>query len=41
MTTSQNVVDGVLSLFQAILDNSVDLDTYLRSDVPTSMPTAA
>ncbi|MFD8561659.1 DNA-binding response regulator [Streptosporangium canum] len=34
VTTSQVLVDGVHSLFQAIWDKSVDLDTYLRSDVP-------
>ncbi|MEU9289532.1 DNA-binding response regulator [Streptomyces sp. NPDC048275] len=34
VTTSQNLVDGVLSLLQAIWDNSVDLDTYLHRDVP-------
>lgn len=34
MTTSQTLVDGVHSLFQAIWDNSVDLNTYLHSDVP-------
>ncbi|MFJ1967527.1 DNA-binding response regulator [Streptomyces sp. NPDC087903] len=34
VTTSRTLVDGVHSLFSTIWDNSVDLDTYLRSDVP-------
>ncbi|MEV0592949.1 helix-turn-helix transcriptional regulator [Nonomuraea cavernae] len=34
VTTAQTLVDGVHSLFSAIWDNSVDLDTYLRGDVP-------
>src|SRR5437868_3752542 len=34
VTTSQMLVDGVHSLFQAIWDTAVELDTYLRSDVP-------
>jgi DNA-binding CsgD family transcriptional regulator len=34
VTTSQNLVDGVHSLFQAIWDTAADLDAYLRSDVP-------
>ncbi|WP_031170425.1 response regulator transcription factor [Streptosporangium roseum] len=34
VTTSQVLVDGVHSLFRAIWDKSVDLNTYLRSDVP-------
>lgn len=34
VTTSQILVDGVHSLFRAIWDSAVDLDTYLRSDVP-------
>lgn len=34
VTTSQVLVDGVHSLFRAIWDKSIDLDTYLRSDVP-------
>ncbi|MBO1332656.1 response regulator transcription factor [Streptomyces sp. VRA16 Mangrove soil] len=34
VTTSQILVDGVHSLFQAIWDAAVDLETYLLSDVP-------
>lgn len=34
VTTSQILVDGVYSLFSAIWDNSLDLDTYLRGDLP-------
>ncbi|MFI7446333.1 DNA-binding response regulator [Nonomuraea sp. NPDC049714] len=34
VTTSQNLVNGVHSLFQAIWDTAADLDAYLRSDVP-------
>lgn len=34
VTTSQTLVDGVYSLFRAIWDSSLDLDTYLRTDVP-------
>ncbi|MEU9091533.1 DNA-binding response regulator [Streptomyces sp. NPDC087901] len=34
VTTSQTMVDGVHSLLTAVWDNSVELDTYLRSDVP-------
>jgi DNA-binding NarL/FixJ family response regulator len=34
VTTSQILIDGVHSLFGAIWDSAVDLDTYLRSDVP-------
>ncbi|MFD9500921.1 DNA-binding response regulator [Streptomyces sp. NPDC060035] len=34
VTTSQILVDGVHSLFRAIWDASVDLGTYLRSDIP-------
>ncbi|MEV6165035.1 DNA-binding response regulator [Streptomyces sp. NPDC052052] len=34
VTTSPILVEGVHSLFSAIWDNSADLDTYLRSDVP-------
>jgi DNA-binding NarL/FixJ family response regulator len=34
VTTSQILVDGVHSLFRAIWDAAVDLETYLRSDVP-------
>ncbi|WP_433702088.1 DNA-binding response regulator [Nocardiopsis sp. CA-288880] len=34
VTTSQILVDGVHSLFRAIWDTAVDLETYLRSDVP-------
>lgn len=34
VTTSQNLIDGVHSLFQAIWDTAADLDTYLRGDVP-------
>lgn len=41
VTTSPILVDGVHSLFRAIWDSALDLDTYLRSDIPISMPTAA
>jgi DNA-binding CsgD family transcriptional regulator len=34
VTTSQILIEGVHSLFRAIWDSAVDLDTYLRSDVP-------
>ncbi|MEW2049320.1 DNA-binding response regulator [Streptomyces sp. NPDC005476] len=34
VTTSQILVDGVHSLFWAIWDAAVDLETYLRTDVP-------
>lgn len=34
VTTSQILVDGVHSLFRAIWDAAVDLETYLCSDVP-------
>ncbi|MFD4974945.1 DNA-binding response regulator [Streptomyces sp. NPDC058424] len=34
VTTSQILVDSVYSLFRAIWDAAVDLDTYLRSNVP-------
>ncbi|MFC4112140.1 DNA-binding response regulator [Nonomuraea zeae] len=34
VTTSQTLVEGVHSLFAALWDNSLDLTTYLRSDVP-------
>ncbi|MFJ6696176.1 DNA-binding response regulator [Streptomyces sp. NPDC091272] len=34
VTTSQNLVDGVHSLFRAIWDSALDLETYLRADVP-------
>ncbi|MEU9201532.1 DNA-binding response regulator [Streptomyces sp. NPDC048332] len=34
VTTSTTVVDGVHALFSAIWDNSVELDAYLRQDVP-------
>ncbi|MEU6662021.1 DNA-binding response regulator [Streptomyces sp. NPDC046821] len=34
VTTSQVLVDGVQSLFQAVWDASLDFDTYLRRDVP-------
>ncbi|MEV5008310.1 DNA-binding response regulator [Streptomyces sp. NPDC055692] len=34
VTTSQILVDGVYSLFRAIWDAAVELDTYLRSNVP-------
>ncbi|MFC9943472.1 DNA-binding response regulator [Streptomyces pratensis] len=34
VTASRNLVDGVHALLQAIWDNSLDLDAYLRSDVP-------
>jgi DNA-binding NarL/FixJ family response regulator len=38
VTTSQNLIDGVHSLFQAIWDTAADLDTYLRGDVPDLDP---
>ncbi|KQX50154.1 MULTISPECIES: response regulator transcription factor [unclassified Streptomyces] len=34
VTTSENLVDGVRSLFQAVWEAAVDLETYLHSDVP-------
>jgi DNA-binding CsgD family transcriptional regulator len=34
VTSSQILVDGVHSLFQALWNNSVDLDTYLHGDAP-------
>ncbi|MDA3628968.1 DNA-binding response regulator [Saccharopolyspora sp. WRP15-2] len=34
VTTSQILVDGVHSLFQAIWDTAVDPDTYLRRNIP-------
>ncbi|MFI8849344.1 DNA-binding response regulator [Streptomyces sp. 891-h] len=34
VTTSQALVDGVHSLFQAIWDTAADLNTYLHSNVP-------
>ncbi|MFE2105919.1 DNA-binding response regulator [Kitasatospora sp. NPDC059463] len=34
VTTSQILVEGVRSLFRAIWDAAVDLETYLGSDVP-------
>lgn len=34
VTTSQILVDGVHSLFRAIWDTAVDLETYLHSEVP-------
>ncbi|MEU0486425.1 DNA-binding response regulator [Streptosporangium sp. NPDC006013] len=34
VTTSQILVDGVHSLFRAVWDTAVDLDTCLRSDIP-------
>ncbi|MFE3944465.1 DNA-binding response regulator [Streptomyces sp. NPDC059118] len=34
VTTSQVLIDGVHSLFTAVWDESADLDTYLRRDVP-------
>jgi DNA-binding NarL/FixJ family response regulator len=34
VTTSQILVDGVHSLFRAVWDAAVDLETYLRGDVP-------
>ncbi|WP_441249148.1 DNA-binding response regulator [Kitasatospora sp. McL0602] len=34
VTTSPILVEGVHSLFRAIWDTAVDLDAYLRSDVP-------
>jgi DNA-binding NarL/FixJ family response regulator len=34
VTTSKPLVDGVFSLFQAIWEAALDLEAYLRSDVP-------
>ncbi|MFD7969401.1 DNA-binding response regulator [Streptomyces clavifer] len=34
VTTSPTLVDGVHSLIRAIWDSAMDLDAYLRSDVP-------
>lgn len=34
VTTSQVLVDGVHSLFRAVWDSAVELDAYLRDDVP-------
>ncbi|MFD3522662.1 DNA-binding response regulator [Streptomyces sp. NPDC058653] len=34
VTTSETLVEGVHSMFRAIWDSAVDLDTYLRGDVP-------
>lgn len=34
VTTSQTLVHGVHSMFRALWDTAVDLDTYLRGDVP-------
>jgi hypothetical protein len=34
VTTSQTLIDGVHSLFQAIWDTAADFDTYLRGEVP-------
>ncbi|MFF1921282.1 DNA-binding response regulator [Streptomyces sp. NPDC058221] len=34
VTTSPNLVDGIHSMFEAIWDAALDLDTYLRSNVP-------
>ncbi|WP_329317176.1 DNA-binding response regulator [Streptomyces sp. NBC_01262] len=34
VTTSQILVDGVQSLFQAIWDTALDPDTYLRNNIP-------
>jgi len=34
VTRSQTLVDGVHSLFRAIWDTAVDLDTYMRCDFP-------
>lgn len=34
VTTSQGLIDGVHSLFRAVWDAAVDLDTCLRGDVP-------
>lgn len=34
VTTSPNLVDGIHSMFQAIWDAALDLDTYLRSNAP-------
>ena len=34
VTTSQTLIDGVHSLFEAIWDTAADLDTYLRGDIP-------
>ncbi|MFI6084943.1 DNA-binding response regulator [Streptomyces sp. NPDC051217] len=34
VTTSETLVEGVHSMFRAVWDSAVDLDTYLRGDVP-------
>lgn len=34
VTTSRTLVEGVLSLFSAVWETSLDLDAYLRRDVP-------
>ncbi|MFF0742794.1 DNA-binding response regulator [Streptomyces sp. NPDC004111] len=34
VTTSAVLVDGVRSLYEAVWDTAVDLETYLRGDVP-------
>ncbi|WP_327683764.1 DNA-binding response regulator [Kitasatospora sp. NBC_00458] len=34
VTTSQTLIDGVHSLFEALWDSSADLDAYLSADVP-------
>ncbi|WP_329384400.1 DNA-binding response regulator [Streptomyces sp. NBC_01716] len=34
VTTSETLVEGVHSMFRAIWDTAVDLDSYLRGDVP-------
>ncbi|MET9558022.1 DNA-binding response regulator [Streptomyces sp. NPDC006645] len=34
VTTLQTLVDGVHSMFRALWDTALDLDTYLRGDVP-------
>lgn len=34
VTTSQVLIGGVHSLFRAVWDTAVDLDTYLHSDIP-------
>ncbi|MEU3227619.1 DNA-binding response regulator [Streptomyces sp. NPDC006976] len=34
VTTSQNMIDGVHSLFSAMWDQSTDYDAYLRTDTP-------
>ncbi len=38
VTTSQTLIDGVHSLFEAIWDTAADLDTYLRGDIPDLDP---